>query len=183
MKKFYFSDYNDIKQQEQDLQGEDFDTLLETCLQFCSFFSFDMVSVNGYANHTSLSAFDRYEITDIAWEQYRNVWKYFEFHESDAYSVRHYYQLNKTTKNILKSTFNSLFSTPYIDEYIFLANLTFFRSDKTIFFCSETHEGDAFLFVKNTESVRNLLSLGKWEETPLSTIGYLSDIEIPRFDS
>lgn len=32
MKKYYFSDWDEAEQQEQDLQGEGFDTLLETCL-------------------------------------------------------------------------------------------------------------------------------------------------------
>lgn len=183
MKKYNFSDYDEEKDVECDIRESHFDTLLHTCLQFCTCFSLDIVNTSGLKYTSNLHSLQAYEMPGFTWEKYQFIWRYFEIHPVQKYGVRFYYRFNKKTMKILRTLFDSLFSMPKVNDFFTLENLTFFRPDMTVFLCCETHEGDAFLFVKDKENANSLLIENAWKERPISTMGYLQNVEMPWHDS
>ena len=183
MKKYYFSDDNEGKDAVCDIKGSSFDVLLLTYLQYCTCFSLDIVCLSGSKLDSDSCPLQGFEMPGFPWEKYQSIWRYFEIHPVQENAVRLFYHFNNKTMSILRTLFDSLFFMPKVQDAFTLENLTFFRPDMTVFFCCETHEGDAFLFVKDKENVNSLLIEDTWKEVPISTIGFLHNVEMPWRDS
>ncbi len=175
MKKYYFSDYVEEKDLVQDIADNEFLILLDTCLCYCNTFSFDIVDLTRRMSHPRIMVLNPFELTGIDWGKYQSIWRLYGFHHVQDYCIRYFFRYNQQTYKILTKMFKSLFSFPKADEYTTIENLTFFRPDMTVFFCTETHEGDALLFVKETENANHLLSMGIWKEITTSIGSLLCD--------
>ncbi len=179
MKKYYFSDDNEIDDNPQDIEGDNFVSLLKTCLQYCTSFSVDIVNFSGNTTSAQITALKDFEIPDMSWNEYQAIWKYFEFHPEQRCCTRYFYHYHQQTFPIIKALFPSLFSSPKADAFSTVENLTFFRPDMTIFLRIETHEGEAFLFAKEEEDISCVLSGSPWKEMPITTIGYVTNADMP----
>ena len=81
-------------------------------------------------------------------------------------SDERYYTVCAEMCELLKKE-NNIFSWFWEEKTPFhFENLTFYRNDGTIFFESITHEGECYLYAKDTEDVSRIVSNEHWEKNP-----------------
>lgn len=161
MKIYKFYDSDITGQAEYDISGEQYHRLLQSCFQYCA-----TVSVI-----VSLNCLERIR----TWEAYRipvtpEVEKVYSHYglptdgstsKTDFYEIRHYI-LTPQMKRMLQDYTTSLFQWTYAWGYNNPDDISFYRSDGSVFFSSLIHEGECTLFLNEKEDLREVISQGAW---------------------
>lgn len=159
MKKYCFLDRDEDhyeSDEEFDIAGEEYSNLLSCAMQYCTYFSLDYP--DGMLPPVSLKP-HIHIVKNI--DDYKKSWE--KCRACNWYDVRIFYRYNAETQQMLKEMSDSIFKFSYY-FYGSPENPTFYREDYSIFFSSVTHEGDSFLFPKESEDVSVLLSNEHWRE-------------------
>ena len=174
--KYKFRDTDDIGEDDYDIEGESYRELIDICCQYCSVVSFDLYPQ--WADAEYLMQIQQHLIKRD--NTYRRVVK--EFGSYVTGSDKRYYTVCAEMCELLKKG-NNIFSWFWEKEPPFhFENLTFYRNDGTVFFESITHEGECYLYAKETEDVIRIVSNEHWEKNPKPLQGdfyssYLEAIE------
>ena len=174
--KYRFRDTDDMTEDDYDIEGEDYRKLIDVCSQYCSVVSFDLYPE--YADAQYLMQIHRHMIKRD--NTYRRVVE--EFGSYVTGSDTRYYTVCAEMCELLKKE-NNIFSWYWEQETPFhFENLTFYRDDETVFFESITHEGECYLYAKDTEDVSRIVSNEHWKKNPKPLEGdfyslYLEAIE------
>lgn len=157
--KFFDSDITG--QAEYDISGEQYQQLLRSCFKYCA-----TVSVI-----ISLNCLERVHL----WEPYRipvtpDVQKVYSHYgvqmdgdacKTDSYEVRHYL-LTSQMKRMLQDCTTSLFQWTCAWGHNNPDDISFYRSDGSVFFSSLIHEGECTLFLRENENLRAVISQEGW---------------------
>ncbi|MBQ3073351.1 MAG: hypothetical protein IJD19_01585 [Ruminococcus sp.] len=158
--KYRFRDTDDTGWDEYDIEGEDYRELIDTCCQYCSIVSFDIYPQ--YEDAEYLIQIQKYMIKRE--DTYRVVSE--EFGSYITGTDKRYYRVCSEMSDLLKKEKN-IFSWLWEENNPFhFENLTFYREDGTVFFESITHEGECYLYAKETEDVSKIVSNQLWEKNP-----------------
>ena len=170
--KYKFLDTDDTGEEDYDIEGEDYRELIDACRQYCSVVSFDI--------------YPKYEDAEYLMQIQQHLIKrdniYRVLDGCVTGSNKRYYTVCAEMCELLKKG-NNIFSWFWEKEPPFhFENLTFYRNDGTVFFESITHEGECYLYAKETEDVIRIVSNEHWEKNPKPLQGdfyslYLEAIE------
>lgn len=119
-----------------------FAALLNACFTFSRMFS---LSVSN-PEHPLLAALENWRVLD----------------EDIAQDKSFAYTACKETNDVLKKFANSVFDFSRYAGNGFPEDLTFYRSDKSIFMDSIAHEGECSIYPRESEDVAEVLSFGRW---------------------
>ena len=165
MKKYIFrdTDYEGLGFDEFDISGDDYIDLIKTCAKYSASFAF--MSSNGKPSFIPESL-NNYK-TPLTDEQA----------QSFSYCLTPYIQLCKETgegeyvfayrtndesiEQLLKMS-SDLYRWYWQSEQTCPENITFYRSDGSVFFTSITHEGICELTPREDEDVSNIVSKEHW---------------------
>lgn len=148
--KYRFCDSDETGWDEYDIEGKDYRALIDVCSRYCSFISFDTAMLDTGAEY--LSRIEKHLI---------KVEKAFTTGD-----VRRYYAFGAEVCELLKKE-SCIFSWFWEENNPFhFENLTFYRADETVFFESVTHEGECYLYVRETEDVSQVVANELWEKNP-----------------
>ena len=158
--KYRFCDTDDTGWEEYDIEGYDYRALIDACCQYCSIVSFDIYPE--YADAEYLTQIQKYLVKRD--DTYRVVTE--EFGSYVTGSDKRYYTVCPEMCDLLKKE-TSIFSWLWKENNPFhFENLTFYRNDETVFFESITHEGECYLYAKETEDISQIVSNELWEKNP-----------------
>jgi hypothetical protein len=158
--KYRFCDTDETGWDEYDIEGADYRALIDACCQHCSIVSFDISPQ--YEDAEYLMQIQKYLIQRD--DTYRVVTR--EFASYTIGSDKRYYTVCAEVCNLLKKE-KSIFSWFWEEKNPFhFENLTFYRNDGTVFFESITHEGECYLYAKETEDISQIVSNELWEKNP-----------------
>ena len=154
---YRFRDTDDTGWDEYDIEGEDYRELIEVCCQYCSVVSFDVYPPNEEVEY--LIQLQQHLIKrDPTYKALNGNCR--------TGSDKRYYTVCAEMCDLLKKE-NNIFAWFWEEKNPFhFENLTFYRNDGTIFFESITHEGECYLYVKETEDVSRIVSNELWEKNP-----------------
>ena len=156
--KFYYTD--ETGWDDYDIEGEEYRALIDICCQYCSIVSFDVSPK--YVDAKYLMQIQKHLIKRD--NTYRVVVE--DFGSYTTGRDRRYYTVCAEMCELLKKE-KSIFSWFWEENNPFhFENLTFYRHDETVFFDSITHEGECYLYVKETEDVSRIVSNEHWEKNP-----------------
>lgn len=157
MRKYSFTDSDDFDlNAEFDIDGDDYKNLLLCAEKYCAYFSLDYPF-----GLTQLDSLVPYVHIIHNIDDYKKSWE--KRGISNWYDVRVFYKYNSETKQILEKLSDSIFKFHFHYEGK-PENPTFYRKDYSVLFASVTHDGDSFLFPKESEDVSVLLSNEHWRE-------------------
>ena len=166
--KYRFCDTDDTGWEEYDIEGHDYRALIDACCQYCSIVSFDIYPE--YADAEYLTQIQKCLVKRD--DTYRVVTE--EFGSYVTGSDKRYYTVCPEMCDLLKKE-TSIFSWLWKENNPFhFENLTFYRNDETVFFESITHEGECYLYAKETEDISQIVSNKLWEKNPKPIIFDLS---------
>ena len=138
---------------ELDIQGEQYERLIDICFHHCSYFSLN--------ENRSGVMFDLPEKELEVWLEQL----------SSPIRKKHLFFCSYEAKQYLLRKVNSLFSwitwgthNRDIKEGILPEDLCFYRSDGSVFLWSETHEGICVICSKPEEDVSDIVSSEGWRE-------------------
>ena len=170
--KYRFCDTDGIGEADYDIEGKDYRELIDVCCHYCSVVSFDLYPQ--YADAEYLMQIQQHLI------KRNNTYRLLD--RAQTGSDKRYYTVCAEMCELLKKE-NNIFSWFWEEKNPFhFENLTFYRNDGTIFFESITHEGECYLYAKDTEDVSRIVSNEHWEKNPKPLQGdlyslYLEAIE------
>lgn len=159
---YRFYDTDSQMQNEYDIQGEQYQKLLDVCFLYCQSVSF---VVRTDHHHTDLfpNYMEKYKApipkdANMAYRHYGFAGKY---SVTEKYEIRCYY-LSEPVKEYLRHKVDSMFE--WICGWGFLnpEDPAFFREDGSIFFYSTIHEGVCTLIPGKTEYVSNIIINEGW---------------------
>ena len=178
MKKYIFS-----QQYEDDIENGEYSNLISCCCKYSKCLSFDYFWCDALKkpDNPPVEKILKHEIRDfekmLTDEAKINWSKAFvdRYSQTTPKIVRKYFEINEDTKNFVLS-FGNLFS--YWSDAVWnmrgdplksynhepAQNLIFYRSDKSVFFLSETHEGYCFLYSNDNEDVSDIVDKPGWRE-------------------
>ncbi len=144
---------------EYDIEGDDYRELIDVCCQYCSVVSFEIYPQ--YEDAEYLTQIQKYMVNRE--NTYRTVTD--EFGSYITGSDKRYYTVCSEICDLLKKEKN-IFSWFWQENNPFhFENLTFYRSDGSVFFKSITHDIVCYLFPKE-EDVSRIVSNVLWEKNP-----------------
>lgn len=151
MIKYLFFDTDISGKEERDISGKDYENLIQTCCQYCSFFSL-IVTNKDCSLLKELATHEIPKSEKIS----------FQFnHYGDDLEIKYYRVSQQLCETILANT-NTLFS--WINGWNFAnpEDPTFYRKDGSVFFTSTIHEGECSLMVKEDEDVSKITNDFRW---------------------
>ena len=167
--KYRFCDTDETGWDEYDIEGENYHILIDVCSRYCTSVSFDIYPQ--YENAEYLLQIQKYLIKRD--NTYRKVTS--KIGSCVTGSDKRYYTVCTEMCDLLKKE-KSIFSWFWEEEkqLFHFENLTFYRDDGTVFFESITHEGECYLYAKETEDISQIVSNKLWEKNPKPIIFDLS---------
>lgn len=173
MKKYIFSqEYAD------DIENSEYISLVSSCCKYSKYLSYDYFWWDAYKkpDNPPIEKILKHEVhnfekmlTDEArtnWEKVHLI-RHSQI-QINSVMMRKYFEVNEDTKSFVLS-FGNLFSywentdsKYYNDEPA--QNLIFYRSDQSVFFLSETHEGYCFLYPNDNEDISDIVDKPGWRE-------------------
>ena len=178
MKTYIFSqEYAD------DIENGEYSNLISRCCKYSKYLSFDYFWCDALKkpDNPPVEKILKYEVCDfekmLTAESKKNWSKVGVplYPLTTPAMVGKYFEINEDTKNFVLS-FGNLFS--YWSDAVWnmrgdplksynhepAQNLIFYRSDKSVFFLSETHEGYCFLYSNDNEDVSDIVDKPGWRE-------------------
>lgn len=146
-------DYSYENDEDIDIQGERYLQLIDVCFRYSTCFSL-------VYQEKSMSIKELNE--NLVMSKMTNNWP--GTRATDYYKIG-LYRCNTMTKNLLKSHVNSLFSWVSYWGNNNPEDLTFYRSDKSVFLYTVAHEAMATLLERPTENIQEIISVGGWKKT------------------
>ena len=137
---YYLRDFDDKTQEEISVEGEHYIQLLDVCFQYCTHFSLLLRYFS--VEHVPLMPVPLRSGLSIN-------------------GCCCFYECSQENRNYLL-TKNDLFEWLDTESNPSPEDLTFYRSDGTVFFWSEIHEGICALFDRKDEDVAQLVSKRGW---------------------
>lgn len=157
--RFYDSDITG--HEEYDISGEQYQRFLQACFRYCTTVS--VLIVPGYDG--IIDSWDAYRIPVPS--EVQNAYCHYGVPSSEkpdwinGFEIRHY-RLTAQMQRLIQAQANSLFSWTFYYGYHNPDDLTFYRSDGSVFFSSIVHEGESTLFLRENEDLTEILSAGNW---------------------
>lgn len=136
----------------EDICGEDYIELLTTCFQYSKYFS--LTYLDRARDIPELDPFLVYSAYTHSWPGTR--WT----SEIGRFCV---YRCTEETFQFLCNYVDSVLSWDAHFEHETPEDLAFYRSDKTLFFESVSHEGVCYLWNRPEENVFSVVSKNEWE--------------------
>lgn len=150
---YEFSDTDETGNEEYNLDGEEYRTLIEKCGEYCTVFSLIVTNEKSQL----LEKLHRLEIP-----KNENITYEFEHYKNCNLKIKYYMVCRESMGEILSNT-KGIFCFINGWGYSNPEDLTFYRKDGSVFFTSTVHEGECKLFVDDTkEDVSQILSSGVW---------------------
>ena len=163
---FYDTDIFNTCNEEYDISGYEYLKLLTLCEKYCCYFSLCFGEKSEY-----IEIFTPFELPDIGFTKSENYCKIERNSKmKDLTSLIEigrtmYFKITEKTIKLLMTLSDSIFGLPYLDIYKTTADLAFYRSDKSTFFSSTTHEGICTLFPTDNENVESIISNSHWTKS------------------
>ena len=145
---YYFLDYDDIKEQDLNIENEDFVSLIETCFKYSTRFSLVFRSI------MDADSFNK-GFMPLCVEKMTS--------SDEIRNFKVLYDCSQSNKNQLLKTTKKLFNLDVVNGCIIPEDLTFYRDDGKVFFWSETHEGVCAIFDSN-ENVSEIVNKRGWHK-------------------
>lgn len=159
-----FFDYDDVSDSDVIIKGKSFQILLDICFEYSKEFSFSFDETN----HKQFPTLDAYMIrkeleTPYHYESYPTTRKWIKFYRC----------CEKAKQAILNITddFWKLCGAP---DLLNPEDLTFYRQDKSVFFCSRWHEGYGTFYPRRDEDVSAFFKAVDFH-TEINTIQIVED--------
>lgn len=145
---YYFLDYDDIKEQDLNIEKKDFVSLIETCFKYSS--SFSLV----FRSMSELNSFnDKFVSLQIE-----------KLTSSDGIrNFKVFYVCNQHNQDQLLKKIDKLFDWNVVNGHIVPEDLTFYHENGKVFFWSETHEGVCALF-DSGENISEIVNKRGWRK-------------------
>ena len=161
MKKYRFFDTDISGREEFDITGIQYINLLETCFLYCD--TVAMCLSPQFEKDLSFLQKYRVAITPTIKQQFCHYGKFLSGDTDPCtnYTIVQYSLTAKVKEYILECT-NAMFKWTYAWGYKNPDDVTFFRSDGTVFFSSIIHEGECTLYVKEYEDVSKITNDNRW---------------------
>ena len=145
---YYYHDYDDYKNEDITIEGEDYAELIETCFRYSSYFSLSFASK---------------EIEQRVMKSLTPLRRDTE-NRSDL-KYRCFYKCTEEAKTLFLTNTNDLFEWRKLefDNLFNPENPRFYREDGSVFFWSEIHEGNCYLYNNADEDVTSIVSKRGWQ--------------------
>lgn len=168
MSVFYFDDCDPINEDlAKDICGKDFIDLINYSMRYCTYFSVDF-HIKYKIDNKLRPQLRRSEVFDLSLFHKSREQNCHLIPPQQEYS-RHYYWLNNDTSELIVQLQDSLFNWELYSKYKMPENITFYRSDGSVFFTSITHEGFAYLYLNANEDMNHIVK-NRWEELPETVV-------------
>ena len=155
---YIFRDYAD--EEVEDISGSNYQKLLFTCGQYSVYFSLIYKKLS-----KDIPALEK----NLIRSSYEDTWPG-TFGTSEG-GIMKVYSLNDESFQVLAQHVNSLFSwNAYFGDNN-PEDLAFYRADKTVFMESIIHEGECYIFDRDNEDVKNIVTQKGWELSERSDTG------------
>ena len=160
MKVYEFCDWSLTDDEDYDIVGAAYEHLIKRCCDICDVVSFiiERPEICSEKIQENLSEFSIPHPENISY-RFRH---YGERSNNDQELGVHYYRSCPELCQLLQISALSIFD--WIG-HTYPEDITFYRSDGSIFFTSITHEGLLFLVPRENEDVSDILAMGNWVET------------------
>lgn len=153
---FYDTDCNG--EEEYDISGEDYTTLIKTCCKYCNTLSLRITHPDtDFANVLDKFAVNKNNEKNIAYQHY-----YGTNMDLNHISEIRYYEVCEELKEILLLASNSIFKWIYGWGYTNPEDPVFYRPDGSVFFYSIVHEGKCVLIPQVDEDVDSIILNEHW---------------------
>lgn len=160
---YRFRDTDSTGREEYDIEGDEYQSLLDICFRYCDSVSF-IVRIDPFAHDIFPPALDKHQRPQPM--SIENVYSHYgmngQFHKQDnLYEVR-CYQLSDEVQQYLRVHVHSMFE--WINGWgnTNLEDPAFFRSDGSVFFQSIIHEGECFLLPNDNEDISCVIKNPNW---------------------
>jgi hypothetical protein len=159
--KFYYYDegLRERLGENTDISGKEYISLIDSCFRYSAFFSFR-----------------RYQHSILDWTPEpasfpnENDLCFVSMLSEKSVDLLYVFRCNERTKGFLKSYTKGL--QYWYDQQMVYGplnmpeDLCFYRADGSVLFCSQTHEGDIWLFLNDDEDFSSNTSQSGWSESP-----------------
>lgn len=154
MKIYNFYDTNIYGDQNDNynIEGKDYERLIDFCCKYCAFVSFEMTG----EDIQLFEALEKYRVDTPTVTATDENQLFYPRRTARFYMVCP--QVNALLKKNAKSIFEWINGWGYKNP----ENPAFYRKDGSIFFCSEIHEGWCTLMPNDDEEVEEVISDPKW---------------------
>lgn len=163
MRIYYFDDCDPHNEDiTLDIRDEAFRDLINSSMHYCTSFSIDLHD-SYHIKDAIINRLKDFEINDQ-----KIIQKVLEHKDNHLVPpeqgfMRHYYWLNSKTNQLIFQLQDSLFDWNLYSKYKMPENITLYRSDNTVFFTSITHEGFAYLYLRENEDMSQIID-NQWSE-------------------
>lgn len=159
MNQFKFYDTDAAGLADYDIEGEEYDALLDMCFRYCS-----MISMRITSDSVALPAIlDNYRIPLT-----KNVLgAYAHYYREMSPKMRrevHLFRLSPVIFEAIRGITDSIFKWIHGWGYTNPEDPAFYRADGSIFFSSVIHEGECTLTPRCGESVESIILRGHWKK-------------------
>ncbi len=146
---YVFWDVDEETDKDLDIDGEAYAELIDVCFRYAKVFAVTY-SLKGFRDDQLME---------------KSVFQYFVAKKAILNGqIRCFFKCCRATKQYLVKSYPCLFSWYWNEkQHGYLPeNLTFYRSDGSAFFASETHEGQCFLYPRKEEDFSSVLKSEGW---------------------
>lgn len=157
---------------EIDIAGEEYQMLIEKCFKYSSCFSLVFRPDNKdipypielrYEKQKDYPEYNNYIIKSVISNEWPGT-------STELTGELRYYRCCKETKEMLYKFSDSIFAFEFVfGEHFNPEDPCFYRSDGTVLFASQIHEGECYLFPREDEDFEDVLKAIPWfkEEYPI----------------
>ena len=147
----YFMDYDLYTYEDYDIQGDDYNQLMDLCFSYCDYFSLMFKSKDVKCSILPYK---------VEIKTPDNIAGFM----TSEYFERRFFKCNIESKDYMLSITNNLYSLANTDgKNNKPEDPIFYREDGTVFFWSMIHEGICVLSNRDNEDVANIVSKRGWK--------------------
>lgn len=155
MNVYCFYDADVFGAREQDIKGQEYHKLLNTCFRYCKYVSFcvnfDDIIIPKEVLQSQIPLSDEIRNTYMA-------------HTSSNPDRVICLQTTETVCKWVQMVTDRVFDWIYRSEMKNPEDIAFFRDDNSVFFITDVHNGKCMLSIKEGEDVVEVINCGVWEE-------------------
>lgn len=151
--------------EDYDIDGEEYQTLIERCFKYSSCFSLIFRPANKgiqypvklrYEKQKELPEYDKYIIKSVISGKWAGT-------ETELIGELRYYRCCKETLEMLYKFSDSIFGFEFVfGNHFNPEDPCFYRPDGTVLFASQIHEGECYLFPREDEDFDDVLESIPW---------------------
>ena len=153
---FYDTDYNG--EEEYDISGKEYNTLIKICCKYCNTLSLRITHVDtSFVNELEKFAINKTNENNAVYQHY-----YGADMTSNCLSEIRYYKICEELEKTLLLISDSIFKWIYGWGHTNPEDPVFYRHDGSVFFYSIVHEGKCALIPQTSENVEPIILNKRW---------------------